>query len=207
MLAGCGGGSSSTSTSNNDTGSNNDGSSLPAGTELLYVGDNAGVIHGFGVDPNSGALTPLHSVPVTNGAAAGDVGLAADLGAHVLYATSAGLGGPNVESFLVDQRTGTLTSNPGQTLLVSPRRLTSAPGGGSSPSACCVYVIPDPSSKAAQLFQFTIDKFSAALTQVAPAVTLPCVPDDVTSAPSGSWMGTTCEGASGGEIVELERDP
>jgi hypothetical protein len=54
VLAGCGGGSSGTSTSNNGGGSNGGGSPLPAGTELLYVGDNVGVIHGFAVDPNSG---------------------------------------------------------------------------------------------------------------------------------------------------------
>jgi len=54
VLAGCGGGSSGTSTSNNGGGSNGGGSPLPAGTELLYVGDNVGVIHGFAVDPNCG---------------------------------------------------------------------------------------------------------------------------------------------------------
>jgi len=208
-LAGCGGGNSSTSAnaSNNGGNLNGGGSPLPAGTELLYVGDNAGIVHGFGVDPNSGSLTPLSPVPVTNGAAAGDVGLAADLGGMVLYATSAGVGGPNVDSFLVDQHTGTLSPNPGQALSVSPRKLTNAPGGGSAPSACCVYVIPESSSNAAQLFQFTIDKFSGALTEKDAAITLPCVPDDVTSDPSGFWMGTTCEGAIGGQIIGLGRDP
>ena len=209
VLAACGGGSSNTNVVNNNNGggSNGGGSPLPSGTELLYVGDDAGIVHGFGVDPNSGSLTPLSSVPVTNGAAASDVGLAADLGGMVLYATSAGVGGPNVDSFHVDQHTGTLSPNPGQTLSVSPRKLTNAPGGGSAPSACCVYVIPDSSSNAAQLFQFTIDKFSGALTEGGSAITLPCVPDDVTSDPSGLWMGTTCEGAMGGEIISLGRDP
>ncbi len=140
VLAGCGGGGSNTSTSNNGNngGSSNGGSSpLPAGTELLYVGDSVGVIHGFGVDPGSGKLTPLPSVAVTNQAAAADVGLAADSGGMVLYATSAGLGGPNVTSFMVDQKTGTLTANTGQTLPVPPRKLAAAPGGGTSGSACC----------------------------------------------------------------------
>src|SRR5215467_2925205 len=100
VLAGCGGGGSSTSTSNNGGGSNGGASTLPAGTELLYVGDNAGVIHGFAVDPNSGTLTAL---AVTNQAAAGTVRLAGDLGGKVLYATDAVTGGPNVASFLVDQ--------------------------------------------------------------------------------------------------------
>ena len=52
--------------SNNGGGSNGGGSPLPAGTELLYVGDNVGVIHGFGVDPGSGKLTPISTVAVTN---------------------------------------------------------------------------------------------------------------------------------------------
>ena len=110
VLPGCGGGGSSTSTSNNgNNGGGGGGSSLPAGTELLYVGDNVGMIHGFGVDPNSGKLTALGSVSVTSGAAAADVGLAADLGGMVLYATSAGVGGPNVASFIVNKTTGALT--------------------------------------------------------------------------------------------------
>ena len=57
VLAGCGGGSSGTSNNNNNNGGGGGGgggSPLPAGTELLYVGDNVGVIHGFAVDPNSG---------------------------------------------------------------------------------------------------------------------------------------------------------
>src|SRR6266567_2250970 len=139
VLAGCGG--SSTSTSNNGGGSNGGGSPLPAGTELLYVGDNVGNIHGFGVDPSSGKLTPLPSVAVTNGAAAGDVGLAADSGGMILYATRDGLGGPNVTSCLVDKQTGTLTPNTGQTLPVPPRKLAAIEGN--------LYVIPDPSANAA----------------------------------------------------------
>jgi hypothetical protein len=103
VLAGCGGGSSTSTTPPPPP------PPLPAGTELLYIGDNAGVIHGFAVDPSSGKLTPLANVLVTNGAAAGNVSLAADLGGKVLYATSEGLGSPNVASFLVDSSTGTLT--------------------------------------------------------------------------------------------------
>src|SRR5579864_2239700 len=97
VLVGCGGSRSSTSTTSPPPAP--PPPPLPAGTELLYVGDNVGVIHGFGVDPNSGKLTPISNVAVTNGAAAGDVGLAADSGGMILYATSDGLGGPNVTSF------------------------------------------------------------------------------------------------------------
>src|SRR4029077_7784117 len=118
VLAGCGGGGSSTITNPPPP---PPPPPPPAGTELLYVGDNVGVIHGFGVDPNSGKLTPLSTVAVTNQAAAADVGVAADAGGMVVYATSAGLGGRNVTSFLVDQKTGTLTANTGQTLPVPPR--------------------------------------------------------------------------------------
>jgi 6-phosphogluconolactonase (cycloisomerase 2 family) len=201
VLAGCGG-SSTTNTPPPPP-----PAQLPAGTELLYVGDNVGVIHGFGVDPDSGKLTPLPSVAVTNQTAAADVGLAADAGGHVLYATSAGLGGPNVASFTVDQTTGTLTVASQLSLPVPVRKLAAAVGGGTTGSGCCVYVIPDPSANAAELFQFTIGKFSGALTQVSPAISLPCAPYDLTADPSGSWMGTTCEGTSGAEIVRLGRDP
>ena len=205
VLAGCGG--SGTNTSNNGGGSNG-GSPLPAGTELLYVGDNVGMIHGFGVDPGSGKLTTLSSVAVTNGAAAGDVGLAADSGGMILYATSDGLGGPNVTSFLVDQKTGTLTANTGQTLPVPPRKLAAAPGGGTSGSGCCVYVIPDPSANTAGLFAFSINKFNGALT-LAPnqPSTLLGVPHDIAIAPNGGWMGLTFDGSSGGEIDIVGRDP
>ena len=209
VLAGCGGGGSNTSTGNNGGGSNGGGSPLPAGTELLYVGDNVGVIHGFGVDPGSGKLTTLSSVAVTNGAAAGDVGLAADSGGMILYATSDGLGGPNVTSFLVDKQTGTLTPNTGQTLPVPPRKLAAAPGGGASSLACCVYVIPDQSANAAELFAFNINKFNGSLT-LAPnqPFTLPGVPrEDIAVTPSGDWIGVPFEGTSGGEIAGIGRDP
>jgi 6-phosphogluconolactonase len=208
VLAGCGGGGSGTSTSNNGGGSNG-GGSLPAGTELLYVGDNVGMIHGFGVDPGSGKLTTLSSVAVTNGAAAGDVGLAADSGGMILYATSDGLGGPNVTSFLVDKQTGTLTPNTGQALPVPPRKLAAAPGGGTSSLACCVYVIPDQSANAAELFAFNINKFNGSLT-LAPnqPFTLPGVPrEDIAVTPSGNWIGVSFEGTSGGEIAGIGRDP
>src|SRR5216683_1886876 len=153
VLAGCGGGGSSTSTSNNGG-----GSPLPAGTELLYVGDNVGVIHGFGVDPGSGKLTPLPSVAVTNQAAAADVGLAADAGGMVLYATSAGVGGPNVASFIVNKNTGTLTLSNSVALSVPTLKLAAVERN--------LYVIPDPSANTAELFVFSIDPITAALTQL-----------------------------------------
>ena len=203
VLAGCGGGSSTITTPPPPP------PPLPAGTELLYVGDNVGVIHGFGVDPNSGNLTPLAAVAVTNGAAAGDVGLVADSGGMILYATSDGLGGPNVTSFLVDKQTGTLTPNTGQTLPVPPRKLAAAPGGGTSSLACCVYVIPDQSANAAELFAFNINKFNGGLT-LAPnqPFTLPGVPrEEIAVTPSGNWIGVPFEGTSGGEIAGIARDP
>ena len=205
VLAGCGGGGSNTSTSNNgnNSGGSNGGSSpLPAGTELLYVGDNVGVIHGFGVDPDSGKLTPLPSVAVTNQAAAADVGLAADFGGMVLYATSAGLGGPNVFSYIVDKHTGALTASGSVALPVPPRKLAAIEGN--------LYVIPDPSANAAQMFAFSING-TAALTQLSPTVTLPGPPHDLVVAGFGndipSWMGLTFDGTSGGEIQGIVRQP
>ena len=199
LLAGCGVGGSS----NNAGGSNGGGSSLPAGTELLYVGDNAGVIHGFGVDPNSGKLTSLPSATVASGSAAADIGLAADAGGMVLYATSAGVGGPNVASFLVNKTTGALTLASSVELSVPPRKLAAIEAN--------VYVIPDPSANAAQMFAFSINGLTAALTQLSPTVTLPSPAHDLAVAGFGnnipSWMGQTFDGTSGGEIQGIVRQP
>lgn len=193
-LAGCGG--SSTSNNNNSGGSNDGGSPLPAGTELLYVGDNVGVIHGFGVDPSSGKLTPIQSTNVTNPQAAADVGLAADAGSMALYATSAGLGGPNVASFIVDQKTGNLTpAGPGQTLSVAPRKLVAA---GNS-----LYVIPDPSTNAADIFVFHIDVNGVLSLLPNQPITLPGVPHDLAVDASLSWLFVTFDGNSGGEIASF----
>ena len=200
VLAGCGGGGSNAS--NNGSGLNGGGSQLPAGTELLYVGDNVGVIHGFGVDPKSGALTPLPTVAVTNAAAAGDTGLAADIGGHVLYATSDGLGGPNVLSFIVNKTTGALTPAGSVTLSVPPRKLAAIETN--------LYVIADPSANAAQMFAISINGTNAALTQLNPTVTLPAPAHDLAIAGFGnnipSWMGLTFDGA-GGEIQGIVRQP
>lgn len=199
VLTGCGGGFSNTSTTSNGGG----GGSLPAGTELLYVGDNAGVIHGFGVDPNSGTLTSIPSVPITNGTAAADVGLLADLGGMVLYATSAGVGGPNVASFLVNRSTGALTLSSSLTLPVSPRKLAAV--------GTYLYVIPDPSANAAQMFAFSINPINAALTQLSPTVALPGVAHDLTIANfadnTPSWMGLTFDGNARGEIEGILIQP
>jgi len=198
VLVGCGGSGSSTSTTPPPPAP--PPPPLPAGTELLYVGDNVGVIHGFGVDPNSGKLTPISNVSVTSQAAAADVGLAADLGGMVLYATSAGVGGPNVASFLVDQKTGTLTVASQLTLSVPPRKLAAIEAN--------VYVIPDPSANAAQMFAFSINGLNGALTQLSPTVTLPGPPHDlVTAGGNPSWMGLSFDGTSGGMIQGIVRQP
>lgn len=200
VLAGCGGGASSTTSGNNNGGSNGGGTLLPAGSELLYVGDNAGLIHGFGVDPNSGKLTPLANVLVTNGAAAGDVSLTADLGGKVLYATSEGLGSPNVASFLVHSATGTLTPVAGSPMLSVPPRKVAAGLG--------VFVLPDPSANSAQVFSFNIDGFTGALS-ASQTFALPGVPHDLTAVLSNTtfWVGIAIEGNSGGEIAGIFRDP
>src|SRR5207248_3939973 len=151
--------------SNSGGGSNNNGggggSPLPAGTELLYVGDNVGVIHGFGVDPDSGTPSPITPTqipipPVTNDSTVANVALAADSGGQVLYAGVAGTGGPNVFSFIVDRKTGALTKAGSQALSVSwPVGLAAIEQN--------LYVIPDPSSNVAQMFAFSIDPINAAL--------------------------------------------
>lgn len=196
VLAECGGGGSSTSTSNNGGGSNGSGSPLASGTELLYVGDNVGVIHGFGIDPSSGKLTLIQSTNVTNAQAAADVNLTADAGSGVLYATSAGLGGPNVASFIVDRKTGELTSaGPAQTLSIPPRNLVAA---GNS-----LYVIPDGSANAADVFVFHIDVNGVLSLLPNQPISLPGVPHDLAVDPSLSWLFVTFDGNSGGEIASF----
>lgn len=208
VLAGCGGGSS-TNTNNNGGGSNNGGSPLPAGTELLYVGDNVGVIHGFAVDPVSGKPTPIMPTtqvpipPVTNNSSVANVGLAADSGGMALYATVTGTGGPNVFSYIVNKTTGALSPAGSATLPVPP----------SHPAAieANLYVIPDPSANSAQMFAFSINGTTAALTQLTPPITLPGPAHDLAIAGFGnnipSWMGLTFDGSSGGEIQGIVRQP
>ena len=134
---------------------------------------------------------------------AADVGLAADSGGMVLYATSSGLGGPNVASFIVDKNTGTLTLSSSLALPVPPRKLAAIERN--------LYVIPDPSANAAQMFAFSINGLTAALTQLSPTVTLPSPPHDLAIAGFGnnipSWMGVTFDGTSGGEIQGIVRQP
>lgn len=204
LLAGCGGSASNTSSGNNGGGSPNNGpSTLPAGTELLYVGDNVGVVHGFGVDPNSGNLTALPPVAVTNTAAAGDVGLAADSGGMVLYATSAGVGGANVLSFIISKSTGALSASGSVTLSVPPRKVAAIEQN--------LYVIPDPNANSAQMFAFSIDPSTAALTQLNPTITLSAPANDLAIVGFGnnlpSWMGLPFEGNSGGEVQGIVRQP
>lgn len=203
LLGGCGGSGSNTSSGNNGGTPNSGPSTLPGGTELLYVGDNVGVIHGFGVDPNSGNLTALPTVVATNVAAAGDVGLAADAGGMVLYATSDGVGGANVLSFIISKSTGTLSPSGSVTLSVPPRKLAAVEQN--------LYVIPDHSANSAEMFAFSIDPSTAALTQLNPAITLPAPANDLAVAEFGnnvpSWMGLAFEGNSGGEIQGIVRQP
>ena len=191
VLTGCGGGGSSSTTTPPPP------SPLPAGTELFYVGDDVGVIHGFGVDPASGKLTTLAAVAVSSPPAASTVGLAADIGGHVLYATSAGVGGVNVVPFIVEPTTGTLTVSGSQTLPVAPRKLVAIERN--------LYVIPDPSANTPGMFTFSIDPNNAALTPLSPTITLPGIANDLAIAPSGTWMGLTFEDASGGEIEGIVR--
>ena len=202
VLAECGGGGSSTNTTNNGGGSNGGGSPLPSGTELLYVGDNVGVIHGFGIDPGSGKLTPIQSTNVTNMQAAADVSLAADSGGMVLYATNNGTGGPNVASFLVDQKTGALTNTPG----VGTQLPVAA--GGLAPFSTYLYVIANPNANAATMWVFKINPQNGALSLLSDHTTqLPGVPFGLAIDPSGSFVFVLWDGIPGGKVSSFSRDP
>ena len=176
------------------------GSTLPAGTELMYVGDNGGVIYGVGVDPNSGQASAFGHIATL---AAGDVGLAADAGGEVLYAASAAGGGPNLASFLVNQSKGVLSVASTLSLPVPPRKLAAIEAN--------VYVIPDPSANSQQMFAFRINGNNGSLTQLNPAIALPGAANDLVIAGFGnnipSWLGLTFDGSSEGEIQSIVRQP
>jgi 6-phosphogluconolactonase len=205
VLVACGGGSNSSSNGSGGSGGGNPPlpPPLPAGADLLYVGDDGGKVFGFSVDPNSGdpslVTSLVQGISFTNASSAADVTVAADPGGMVLYATSAGIGGANAASFLVDQKTGTLTLSSQVTLPVPPRKIATFAGK--------VYIIPDPGANAAELFELSVDGFTGALSAPNQPIALPGVPRDLTISPSGTWIGITFEGASGGEIARLSLEP
>ena len=208
VLAGCGGGSGST----NNGGSSNGGSNpppassscsnptpgtAPAGSELFYIGDNAGCIHGYGLDPASGNLTP---VAVNNMPAAANVGLAADSGGMVLYSSDAAVDLPNVSSWIVDKHTGTLTANPGVQLPAPPGKLAAF--------STYLYVIADPNAKTATMWVFKINPLNGALSLLSDHTTqLPGVPFGLAIDPTGSFVFILWDGVPGGKISTLSRDP
>lgn len=196
LMVACGGGSSSTNHGGGSNGgSNRTPGSVPAGSELFYLGDNAGRINGFGLDPNSGNLTPI---AVNNMPTVADVGLAADSGGMVLYSSNAAINAPNVSSWIVDKHTGILTASNSVALPIYAYRIAAVERN--------LYVISDPSKNNSMLFALSIDPVTAALKQLNPTMTLPGVPNDLAIAPSGSWMGLT-SGTSGGEIEGILRSP
>jgi DNA-binding beta-propeller fold protein YncE len=170
----------------------------------VYVGDNVGGIHGFSVDSNSGALTLVSGGPfaVTNLEAASDVRLAPDPTGTALYATSAGTGGPNVVAFTISSTTGMLTAAAAnQTLPVPAGRIAVDPKGKNA------YVIPDPSANTAEVFGFSIDPTTHGLSALPDQpTTLPGIPHDITSDPSGAFVYVTFQGTPGEEIAAFSRD-
>ena len=208
VLAGCGGGSGSTNNGGGSNGgsnppppssscSNPSPGTAPAGSELFYLADNAGCIHGYGLDPASGNLTP---VAVNNMPAAANVGLAADSGGMVLYSSDAAVDVPNVSSWIVDKHTGTLTANPGVQL--------SAPPGKLAAFSTYLYVIADPNAKAATMWVFKINPLNGALSLLSDHTTqLPGVPFGLAIDPTGSFVFILWDGVPGGKISALSRNP
>jgi 6-phosphogluconolactonase (cycloisomerase 2 family) len=197
VLGACGGGSSSTNNtgSGSNGGSNPPPGSAPAGSELFYLGDNAGRIHGYGLDPASGNLTPI---AVNNMPTAADVGLAADSGGMVLYSTNVATGVPNVSSWIVDKHAGTLTANPGVQLPVPPRKLAAF--------STYLYVTADPNAQTAKMWVFKIDPLNGALS-LSSNTQLPGVPFGMTIDPSGSFVFILWDGIPGGKVSALSRNP
>ncbi len=212
VLAACGGGSGSTNNGGGSNGgsnpppgsgggssscSNSSPGSAPAGSELFYLGDNAGCIHGYGLDPATGNLTPI---AVNNMPAAADVGLVADSGGMVLYSSDAAANVPNTSSWIVDKHTGTLTANPGVQL--------SAPPGKLAAFSTYLYVIADPKANAATMWVFKINPLNGALSLLSDHTTqLPGVPFGLAIDPTGSFVFILWDGVPGGKISTLSRNP
>jgi lactonase family protein with 7-bladed beta-propeller len=108
-----------------------------------------------------------------------------------------------VFSYIVSKTTGALTPAGNAALPVFPRMLAAIEQN--------LYVIPDPSVNAAQMFALSIDGSTAVLTQLNPTITLPAPAHDLAIAGFGnnvpSWMGLTFDGNSGGEIQGIVRQP
>jgi len=208
VLAACGGGSGSTNNGGSSNPppvpsgtssvcSNPSPGSAPAGSELFYLGDNAGCIHGYGLDPASGNLTPI---AVNNTPTAADVGLAADSGGMVLYSSNAAVNVANVSSWIVDKHTGTLKANPGVQLSTPPGKL--------APFSTYLYVIADPKANTATMWVFKINPLNGALSLLSDDTTqLPGVPFGLAIDPTGSFLFILWDGVPGGKISTLSRNP
>lgn len=171
----------------------------PAGSELFYLGDNAGCIYGYGLDPTSGNLTPI---AINSMSAKANVRLAADSGGQVLYSSDAALNVPNVSSWIVNKHTGTLTSNPAVQL--------SAPPGKLVPFSTYLYAIADPyaNAKVATMWVFKINPLNGALSLLSDHTTqLPGVPFGMAIDPTGSFLFVLWDGVPGGKISTLSRNP
>ncbi len=201
-LAACGGSGGSKN--------NNNGGGPPPTTaaEFLYAGNIVGQVFGYSIDPNSGALTPVAGSPfaITAAQPAGFVRLATDSTGAVLYASSAGIGGPNLLSFTINSGTGALTPAGSQALPIAPGKIAADPSGKN------LYVIPDQSAATPEVIAFSIDPTTHALAALPnqPAGTNPSgvagIPHDITVDPSGKYVYITFQGTPGDEIAGRLRD-
>lgn len=207
FYAGCGRGSSTTSPTPTPTPtpssicSNPSPGTAPAGSELFYLGDNAGCIHGFGLDPASGNLTPI---AINSTSVKANVGLAADSGGQVLYSTDAALGS-NVSSWIVNRHTGALTANPAVQLPAPPAKPVAF--------STYLYAVVDPNAVAqgtqppASMWVFKINPLDGSLSLLSDHTTqLPGVPFGLAMDPTGSFLFVLWDGVPGGKISALSRD-
>lgn len=208
FYGGCGGGSSTPSPSPTPTPtpsgicSNPSPGTAPAGSELFYLGDNAGCIHGFGLDPASGNLTPI---AVNSTSVKANVGLAADSGGQVLYSTDAALGS-NVSSWIVNRHTGALTGNPAVQLPAPPAKPVAF--------STYLYAVVDPYAVAqgtqppASMWVFKINPLDGSLSLLSDHTTqLPGVPFGLAIDPTGSFLFVLWDGVPGGKLSALSRNP
>lgn len=142
---------------------------------FLYVGQDFAAlpVHGFSIDQNNGALSPLVGSPFSLGVA----GVRTDFTGKFAVGLSRVFGDNHLYVFAIDLTTGGLTpvnNSPFATTMATPENLRI------HPSSHFVYAFGvDSSSFSAATEGFTIDSSSGALTQLAgsPFIGLPIVSD------------------------------
>lgn len=207
LLAGCGGGGSSTPSNNVPP-----DPVTPSATtqQFLYVSDTNGQLFGFSMDTNSGALSQIrsgHPMDVVGGGFAGVVRVAPDPNGNNLYVSRAALdGGPNLMTLFLMPSPGELGtwSDLAQVLTTAPGKLAV------DPKSKNLYVIPDSSANLNEILSFSITPGTPHSPHLValptPTTGVSGLPQDITVDPSGHYVYVTFTGAAGMQVAGYSRD-